>query len=547
MNCKQLKEVADKLFSKRTQYMTLCQELAENFYPQRADFTLRRDAGDEYMENLMTSYPVISRRTLGDQIGVMLRPTDKEWFKIVPEDEDRASHEAKQWLDWATKRQRRAMYNPLTKFERAVKEGDHDFATFGQCVIQITPNRFRNNLLYRSWHLRDVCWQENDQGDIGFIVRKWKCEARDMVRLFPKAHENVKAKADKQPFEKICVYHIICEADMVDENAKGKPFFSIYYDADNDHELEKLPVYNKEYVIPRWQTVSGSQYAYSPAAITALPDARMIQAMTYTLLEAGEKAVNPPLVATQDAVRSDIAVYAGGVTWIDGDYDERLGQALRPIASDHRNIPLGMEMSAQTHQLIHQAFFLNKLTMPERGPEMTAYEVAQRLQEYIRGAIPIFSPMEPEYNGAICEQTFDLMMRMGAFGSPADIPQSLQGADVRFKFESPLHDAIEEQKGQKFLESNELLAQAAALDPNAPVILDVKTALRDVLTGIGTPAEWLHSEDEVEAVIRQREMEIARANQLAAMQQGAEVADKLASAQQKSGQEIVPTEMLGAG
>jgi hypothetical protein len=50
------------------------------------------------------------------------------------------------------------------------------------------------------------------------------------------------------------------------------------------------------YVIPRWQTVSGSQYAYSPATVAALPDARLIQAMTLTFFEAGEKATNPPMV-----------------------------------------------------------------------------------------------------------------------------------------------------------------------------------------------------------------------------------------------------------
>ena len=49
--------------------------------------------------------------------------------------------------------------------------------------------------------------------------------------------------------------------------------------------------------------------------MAALPDARLLQAMTYTLLEAGEKTTNPPMVVTKGAVRSDVSIFAGGLTW----------------------------------------------------------------------------------------------------------------------------------------------------------------------------------------------------------------------------------------
>jgi len=66
--------------------------------------------------------------------------------------------------------------------------------------------------------------------------------------------------------------------------------------------------------------------------------------------------------------------------------------------------------------------FLNKLSLPPADREMTAYETGQRIQEYIRNALPLFEPMEMEYNGALCEDTFEALMRVGAFGSPQDIP-----------------------------------------------------------------------------------------------------------------------------
>jgi hypothetical protein len=136
------------------------------------------------------------------------------------------------------------------------------------------------------------------------------------------------------------------------------------------------------------------------------PRRALIQAITATLLEAGEKFTNPPMIAVQEAIRSDVAIYAGGITWVDKDYDERLGEVLRPLTQDKSGMPIGREMQNDTRAMIAEAFYLNKLSMsnPKRGKaEMTAFEVGQMVQEYIRNALPIFEPMEMEYNGAICE------------------------------------------------------------------------------------------------------------------------------------------------
>lgn len=533
MNSKQLRDVADRLFEKRGRFVTLCQEIAENFYVERADFTARREVGDEYASNLMTSYPLQCRRDLGDQVGTMLRPAGKEWFHISTIDSRKEDNDAKRWLEWASGVQRRAMYDRKSQFEKATAQADHDFASFGQAPMSVRLSRDLSRLMYRTWHLRDVAWQENDEGVINFVARKWKPNARTLVRLFPNTvDQKIRDKEAKEPFAEFECLHICCEADMFDGESRGMPYFSIYYDCTHNKPLEEVATWNKEYVIPRWLTVSGSQYAYSPATVIALPDARLIQAMTYTLLEAGEKATNPPIIATQDAVRSDVALYAGGLTWVDYEYDERSGEAMRPMPIDVKGMPIGIDMQRDARTLIHQAFFLNKLSLPRTdGKERTAYEIGQMVQEYIRGALPIFSPMEAEYNGALCELTFEILMRHGAFGSPFDMPRSLRGAEIQFRFVSPLHDLIEQAKGQKWLEAKAILADAVAIDQSAIALVDAKKALRDVLAGIGVPAQWVRSEVSVQQ-IEEAQRAAAEAEQaLAAMQQGAAAAKDLGSAQ----------------
>lgn len=530
-----LLQQGDNLFSKRQRLDTLWQEIGENFYPERAEFTLRRQPGDDFASHLTTSMPLLARRDLAGSISSMLRPTNKEWFHVGTKRPDRETSEDKRWLEWATSVQRRATYDPDAQFSKATTEGDHDWSTFGQCVIGIDTNRRKRHLSYRGYHLKDVVWAEDVNTSIDRIHRKWRPTAYQLSQIptFSLAPK-VQKMLEKDPFAEIECRHIIMPTEAYLGIKKfNTPYVSIYVDRDNAHIMEEVGVWTKKYAIPRWQTLSGSQYAYSPATIIALPDARLIQAMTLVLLEAGEKAVNPPMIATQDAIRSDIAIFPGGVTWVDSAYDEKLGEVLRPLNQDHSGIPMGFEMREQIVQTIKEAFYLNKLSLPPNsGNPATAYEISMRVQEYIREALPLFGPMEPEYNGQVCDLTFEELLHNGAFGSFQDMPQNLRGADIQFVFESPLHDAIEQVKGQKFLETKSMLAEAAALDQGAVAMLDVRTALRDVLDGIGTPAAWVRDPEEMEAIDQQRQQQEQSAQLLETMQQGASVAETIGRAKE---------------
>lgn len=534
MDIKQLVELAEDLFTKKRPLDSLHQEIADNFFPEMSTFTVGKSIGDGFASDLMNSYPVLCRRDFGNQLATMLRPTARPWFHVArkfSQEKEDPDNEVQRYLQWFEDTMRRAMYDPPALFTRATKLADHCISAFGQAPISVELNSRADTLLYRCWHIRDMCWQEDENGRIGAVFRKWKPTAQVLSRTFPgRMHENVKRLLEKTPFENVEALHMVVQSEMYDEKSNGRPRWSIWYDCANEHIIEAKPIWGRHYIIPRWMTYE-SQYAYSPAVIAALPDARLIQAMTFTLLEAGEKAANPPMVATVDAVRSDISVYAGGVTWVDNEYDERLGEALRPITQDFRGFNYGLQMAQDVRLLINKAFFLDTLTMPQRTAEMTAYEVGQRVQEYIRNSLPIFEPLEHEYNSSVCYETFDLMLRNGAFGSPLSWPKKMQGMEFEFRFESPLHDAIEQQKGQKWMEAKGYLADAIALDQTNAFLMDSKTALRDVMNSVGIPATWLNSEIKVEQLSQAAMAQQQQARLLAAMEQSSKATANIAGAQ----------------
>lgn len=535
---KELIQHGDNLFNKRAPLVGFWQEAAENFNPTRADFFAARNLGEDFAANLSTSYPLLCQRDLEGAIGAMLRPSEKEWFHVTIGREDRLTLEGKRFLEAKSKVMRRAMYDKVAQFTRATKEGDGDFATFGQCVISTERNMRTNALLYRCWHIRDVAWCENVDGEVDVIHRNWKPTARDLIKLFgrDRVHEKVRRAFDRDPYQQFMVRHVIMPAEEYEAPLGGKPwrhpFVGIWLDVENGHIMEEIGRFTKMYTIPRWKTVSGSQYAYSPAVIAALPDARLLQSMTLTLLEAGEKAVNPPMVGTQEVVRGDVNTYAGGITWVDQDYDERRGKALQVLESDYSGIPIGMDMRADIKQTLMEAFYLNKISLPPvaGGRDMTAYEAGQRVEEYIRGALPLFEPMEADYSGDICENTFTELLNGGAFGADADIPKELRGEEIKFRFESPLRDLADKQLGQKLVEAKALVAQVIDVDPGAAVILDARTALRESLEGIKTPASWMLSKEDMEGIEKQHAQEAQAEQLLQNMQAGAQVAEQVGKA-----------------
>ncbi len=550
LRTKELREQGEALFTKRQPIMSLWQGTAEQFYVERADFTTTRSIGLEFAAHLMSGYPAMCRRDLANQIGAMLRPRGQPWFHPrTPRESINKDQNCKTWLDWAGEVMRLAMYDTHSGFVRSTREGDHDFATFGQAVIQVEPNKDLDGLLYRCWHLRDVAWQENAHLEVDRIHRKQKMQARNIVSIFGNKdgidlHHTVRDAARDKPFTEFNVQHIIVPASDYDlqksKNKRNLPYVSIYLDVDNETVLEEVPVKRTGYVIPRWQTIAGSQYAYSPASVIALSDARMLQNMTLTLLEAGQKSVDPPMLAVGEVLQGGVNTFAGGITYVEAEYDEKTGEALRPLPIDRGGFQWGEEKAKGVREMILQAFYLNQIQLPEISKDMTAYETQKRVEEYIRRALPLFEPMETEYNGAICDTTFDLLLDMGAFGNLAqDMPQQLRGQDVRFTFESPLQAAQTRANSQAFMQSAQILQIAAQLDPDALFVFDTKQATRDALEGAGDPATWIlppEVADQKAAMVKQAAAEQQQQQQ--AMEQASQVADtadKAGGAMQKIG------------
>ena len=516
-NARELCQLGDKLFSRKLQLDHLWQTLAEQMYPERATFTVSRVEGSEFAEELFTSLPAQNRRSLAEALGALTRRKDRPWFSIKIQGQEDAPQQVKDWLSWAQDRQRTILYTKKAQFQKTMQVADNDVVTFGNAVAMQSEDDERSGIqVFRPCHLRDTAWDHDSSSTVNVLHRKFKISLRNVAAKYgaDALSSAQRTRMEKSPHEEIIFRHIVMPRADYDAYVKGgrrkrMPWASIYVNAEamtvaREGGYEEFP-----YHVRRWFVDDQSPYGYSPAAMLGLVEARLLQSQERIILDAGERVVDPPMIAVRDAVLGQVSNYAGATTWVDRDYDERTGDAVRALDT-RGNIPLGLDMKQDTRQILAACMYINKLTLPSEG-DMTAFEVNERVDEYIRTIGPAVEPFETD-NAALLDTHFSFLMRVGQFGPVESIPQELQGAETLYEFDGPVQMAFRRQKLQKAKELRQMVFEEMQVRPDVADLFDFDKIDRDAANYIGAEPGWVLEEDDV-AASRQAKAEAAAQQQ----------------------------------
>jgi hypothetical protein len=497
------------------------QELAELLLPNRASFTGEQVAGARKTERIYDSVPMLARRGLASALDGLLKPKTSKWFTIrAADDELNGRDAAKAWLQEAEERMFQALYNRQARFIQKSGEADNDLVSFGTGILFTGEARGLNRLLFRAVALQDGFLAVNDEGDVDTLFVRSRLSARQAEQRYgraalgPKTREALEANRPEQRFVFLQAVLPRAGRDPRKGDRLNLPFASLHIDVASQHLIGEGGFHEFPFAVPRWDTSADELYGRSPGMI-ALPDAGTLQAMGKTLLVAGQKAVDPPLIAVDDAVLGTPRSFPGGISYTDGEaWRELGGPPIRPLLTG-ADIPLGREMQNDTRDQIWAAFFRNVLQLPVAAPAMTATEILERKEEFIRTIGPVFGRLESDYIGQVVERVFNIMKRAGAFPEP---PEILAGREIRFDFVSPVQQARKQIEAAGAARSIELLAPFIQADPEIMDNFDGDAIARDVPDIFGTPIKWLRSRERVEEMRQGR----AQAEQAGALAAGAE-------------------------
>mgnify|MGYP000051757561 FL=1 len=519
-------------FSKRGSLMNFFQDIAEHFYPERAEFTVENTLGEDFASRLYASEPPLFRREFGNYIDAALRPWDRPWFKIKPRDPRiNKKLSVQQYLDTRSEMTMQLLKDRRSNFANAARAGDHDWVTFGNAVTSCEGRADGLGLRFRTWHLRDCAWRENYDGEVDTFYRKIKVSVRNLVAQGRSSKwdipRQISEKMEKTPDEDVEIYHALIPSIEYKPNKKVKAgWFSCYLCPTYQWELSCKPEFVFNYSVSRWFRLDNSPYGLSPCTIIALPDGRTLQTMTWSIIEAGEKAVEPPLVAQSEAILSGVDIRSGMVTWVDQRYDERTGEAIRALELG-ASPEFGEALRSGITGNLKDAFYLSKLFLPQNGPQMTAEEIMRRHEEFLRVAQPVIAPAETERNSSILDIAVEMSLRMGLWGDLSEMPKELRGHETEYAYDNPLQDAMRQAKTFAFNTSMGIVKAAKELlAPGTDQHFDGVAAFRDAIAGVAPPS-WLVDEDEANEKMQQADEQETATGAMGEMGAMAETAAKM--------------------
>ncbi|NKB59003.1 MAG: hypothetical protein GKS00_21970 [Alphaproteobacteria bacterium] len=520
-------ERLERLKSDRQNWDSHFESLARVFLPRRLGFTSVRPEGERRTEELYDGTPQQAARGLAGALDGLLKPKTEAWVRTrVVDDALDNEEEVKDWLAFVDDRMLKAIYNPRARFQQASGEVDHDLAVLGTGALFIGEAQNLDRLTFASQSLAGLYLMVDADGMVNALYRTRRFTARQAQEFFVDRLGGTlgktagKAIEDKMPDKKLDYVHAVLprrEREGTRKDNRNLPFASIWIDVDDKTILHESGFHEFPFAVPRWDTLSGELYGRSPAMI-ALPDANTLQAQGETILMAGEYATLPPIFAPSDSIVGPSKLRPGRYTFYDLDaaVGQRLAQPIFPMQTG-ASIPIGREMQNDTRDQVWAAFFRNVLNLPNAGPQMTATEIIQRKEEFVRTIGPVFGRLESDYLAPIVERVFGIMLRAGSFG---EMPEMLAGADMRFEFRSPIERVrkqIEAAAALKSVEEIGLVAQATG-DPGVLDFVDRDKVAKLIDEANG--ANILRSDREVAEMRQQR----AQAEQAAAQAADAEKA-----------------------
>ena len=274
----------------------------------------------------------------------------------------------------------------------------------------------------------------------------------------------------------------------------------------------------------RWLVPPGGTLGRGPG-ITSLPDNRMANRMSATIVRAGEKVVDPPWAVYNGSLVSPLRLFSGGITHIEGD---RKPEPL--LAPGSSRVDITDALLAAKQMAIREAFAAPLFMTPD-SPVKSATEVLQQVDERNRSVAPMLIRVQEEVLRRVVARALDLGDASGALG---DTPQALQGVPLRFQYADPLRASQAQTEALGTSRLFELLMPWAQVDIGVLDMFDPDKVAAVAHRGSGAPAHIERTETEVKAIRKERAEAAARAEAMAAAKDVAIPAAAVA-AQSKSG------------
>jgi L-rhamnose mutarotase len=514
-------------------------EVAERCLPRRRGFQNLRDEqpyreGENKSEKIFDSTALLALERFAAAMESMLTPRTQQWHKLAPmQAELKEDQEVQEYLDEVTRLLFAVRYSPRANFASQANEVYMDLGAFGTGGMYIEDDVGRG-IRYASVPLEQLFFSTSQYGDIDMVHRDFQLTARQaMQRWGDKCPQAVKTAYENKPMTRFRFIHCVKPQEEYDSDRKdrrGMPWASVWVCHHDSSILAEGGYRTMPYAISRYVTSTKETYGRGPA-MTVLPTIKTANEMKKTILRAGQKAVDPPLLLTEDGLLRAFDLRSGALNY--GGLDAQGNEVVKPFNSGSR-VDIGADMLMAEQRTINDAFLVTLFQILVEAPTMTATEAMLRAQE--KGALlaPTMGRQQSEFLGPLIQREIDILSHAGVLPEMPDALVQAGGA-INIEYESPIVRAQKAEEGVAIIRTLESLTPLAQIDPSVLMVFDAQKTARALAEINGFPAKAMRSEEEVEA-IKEEQANAAQAQQLlAAAPVMSGVAKDMAQAQSLAG------------
>lgn len=512
------------------------EEVAERCLPRASGFTRKKQGGDKRAERAIDSTPILALERFAAAVESVVTPRTQTWHGLQNERfED--DNEVQEYYEEVTKILFRLRYAPEANFANQQSENYISIGAFGNgCVfVDEIPGK---GMRYICYPLQEIYFEENYQGVIDLVHRKFSLTARQAVQQFGKDNlpSAVKTASENSPLTKFDFIHRVAPNDDI-RYVNGEPaadhtgmrWSSIYICVSDKKIVRRSGYHSNPYCIARYYKSPGEVYGRGPG-MTALPDMKVLNEMNRETLIGAQLANRPPVLVSDDGSLEVFNMTPGGIN--SGGLSSNGTPLAAPFQTGSQP-QLGLEMMEQKRKLINDIFLVTLFQILVENPQMTATEAMLRAQEKGQLLAPTMGRIMSEQLGPMIHREIDILARNGLLPEP---PQQLIDAGMEYDidYRSPLVRLQRSDEGSGIAQTLQLATSLAQFDQSVLSLIKTGDVLRDFADINGMPRSLILSPDEEAQVKAQQAQQAQLNNVLAAAPNIATAADRMASAQQKA-------------
>lgn len=511
--------------------------LAEYILPRRSIWLTQSTGGIPTPNNMTRGRPLNSAikdptATFATRIcaaGMMsgLASVSRQWFKVNPTTKNVViDEEGRKWLDEVETR----VYTILSgsNFYNAFAQECEDLVVFGSAPSIIYED---DKDIIRCYNpaVGEYYLSSSATLRVDGLYRQFVMTVAQIVDFFtlekcpPDIQGLWASKGSSLDVERIIAHSIepnfeVRGCPKIPGNFEWREVYWVY-GSGSKFPLSKRGFVEQPFTAARWATQSNDAYGRSPG-MDILPDNVQLQVMTVRLSEAIEKQVRPPLIADVSLKNQPSSILPGQVTYV---ANLSAGSGMRSIYEVNPDINAMAALIKEIQTRIKVGMFNDLFLMLEQTPDtkMTAYEVAQKVQEKLQVLGPVIENIITDSLKPKLKRIFGIMTRKGLIPSA---PDSMKGVALDVEFISMLSLAQKASITGGLERIAALIGNMVAVYPDARFLLNDDIFIREFNDLLANPEKILRGPDEVAKLMQQSQQQQQQAQQQQQMAQGAQTA-----------------------